>query len=335
MVSNQDERIDMLKIGVLGAGHLGKIHMKLIKEIETLELIGFYDPQDKNASKAEEKLGVKRYTDLEELIHACDAVDIVTSTISHYECARLALKNSKHIFIEKPMTSSLEEAFSLVELIKEAGVKAQIGHVERFNPAFLAVKDYPFDPMFIESHRLAQFNPRGTDVSVIHDLMIHDIDIILKLVNTNVKNIHASGVPIISDSPDIANARLEFDNGCVANVTASRLSIKNMRKTRVFQRDSYVSIDFLEKKTEIFRLYNEQPSDFNTFELDLGEDKAKKYIHFDTPEIVPVNSIKMELEEFALSIYHNTEPPVSALDGLRAMEVAYGVLDKIQRLNII
>jgi predicted dehydrogenase len=233
------------------------------------------------------------------------------------------------------MTSTLEEAYKLVELIKEAGVKAQIGHVERFNPAFLAVKDYPFKPMFIETHRLAQFNPRGTDVSVIHDLMIHDIDIILKLVNTNVKSIHASGVPIISDSPDIANARLEFDNGCVANVTASRLSVKNMRKTRIFQHDSYVSIDFLEKKTEIFKLYNEQPSDINTFELDLGENKAKKYIHFDTPEITPVNSIKMELEVFARSIYNNTETEVTAMDGLKAMEVAYGVLDKIQRLNII
>ncbi|MEJ6694259.1 MAG: Gfo/Idh/MocA family oxidoreductase [Chitinophagales bacterium] len=325
----------MLKIGVLGAGHLGKIHMKLINEIDVLELVGFYDPNDSNAQKAEEKLQVKRYTDLEELIHSCDAIDIVTSTISHFECARLVLKNTKHVFIEKPMTSTLEEAFQLVELIKEANVKAQIGHVERFNPAFLAVKDYAFDPMFIETHRLAQFNPRGTDVSVIHDLMIHDIDIILKLVNANVKNIHASGVPIISDSPDIANARIEFDNGCVANVTASRLSVKNMRKTRIFQRDSYVSIDFLEKKTEIFKLYNEQPSDINTFELDLGENKQKKYIHFDTPEIIPVNSIKMELESFANSIYQNKETEVTAMDGLKAMEVAYGVLDKIQRLNII
>lgn len=325
----------MLKIGVLGAGHLGKIHIKLIQEIETLELVGFYDPNDKNASKAEEKFGIKRYKDLEELIDACDAIDIVTATISHFECAQLALKRTKHIFIEKPMTSTLEEAYKLVELIKEAGVKAQVGHVERFNPAFLAVKDYPFNPMFIETHRLAQFNARGTDVSVVHDLMIHDIDIILKLVNTNVKSIHASGVPIISDSPDIANARLEFDNGCVANITASRLSLKNMRKTRVFQRDSYVTIDFLEKKTEIFKLYNTQPADFNTFELDMGENKDKKYIHFDTPEIEPINSIKMELEVFAHSIYQNKETQVTALDGLKAMEVAYGVLDKIQRLNII
>lgn len=324
----------MLKIGVLGAGHLGKIHIRLIKEIETIELVGFYDPNDANAEKAAEKYEVKRFTDIEELISACDAIDIVTPTISHFECAKMAIKKSKHIFLEKPMTSTLEEAYSLVDLIKEAGVKAQVGHVERFNPAFLAVKNYDFNPMFIETHRLAQFNPRGTDVSVIHDLMIHDIDIILKLVKTNIKKIHASGVPIISDSPDIANARLEFDNGCVANVTASRLSIKNMRKTRIFQRDAYVTIDFLEKKTEIFKLYNEQPSQHNTFELEMADNK-KKYIHFDTPKIEPINAIKLELECFAQSIYQNIQPEVTAMDGLKAMEVAYGVLDKIQRLNII
>lgn len=324
----------MLKIGVLGAGHLGKIHIRLIKEIETLELIGFYDPNDDNALKTAEKYEVKRFDDIEELIAACDAIDIVTTTVSHFECAKIAIKKGRHIFIEKPMTSTLEEAYALVELIKEAGIKAQVGHVERFNPAFLAVKDYDFNPMFIETHRLAQFNPRGTDVSVIHDLMIHDIDIILKLVKTNVKKIHASGVPIISDSPDIANARIEFDNGCVANITASRLSIKNMRKTRVFQRDAYVTIDFLEKKTEIFKLYNEQPSEKNTFELEMSDNK-KKYIHFDTPKIEPTNAIKMELEYFAQSIYQNKIPEVTAMDGLKAMEVAYGVLDKIQRLNII
>jgi predicted dehydrogenase len=325
----------MLKIGVLGAGHLGKIHIKLIQEIDDFELIGFYDISDENAALAEEQFGIKRYTDVEQLIAECDAVDIVTSTISHFEMAKIALKNSKHIFIEKPMTSTLEEAFLLVELIREAGVKAQVGHVERFNPAFLAVENYVNNPMFIETHRLAQFNPRGTDVSVIHDLMIHDIDIILKLVNANVKNIYASGVPIISDSPDIANARIEFDNGCVANVTASRISVKSMRKTRVFQRDAYVSVDFLNKKAEIFKLYNAQPDGVNTFELDLGSDKPKKFIHFDTPKIEPVNSIQMELELFAKSIINNTQPAVSALDGLKAMEVAYGILDKIQRLNII
>jgi predicted dehydrogenase len=326
---------NILNIGILGVGHLGKIHVKLLLEIPEFNVVGFYDVDDKNAQSTEEQYGIKRFTDLEALIDACDALDIVAATSAHFELAKLAIKNTKHIFIEKPMTSSLEEAIELVELVKEADIIAQIGHVERFNPAFLAVQDKITNPMFIETHRLAQFNPRGTDVSVIHDLMIHDIDIILKLVSGNVKNIYASGVPIISDSPDIANARIEFDNGCIANVTASRISIKNMRKTRVFQKDAYVSIDFLEKKAEIFKLYNAPQGDINTLELDLGADKAKKYIHFDTPKIEPVNSIKLELQHFHSSITHKTTPPVSALDGLKAMEVAYGILDKIQRLNII
>lgn len=326
---------NILNIGVLGVGHLGKIHVKLLLEIAEFNVVGFYDTDDENAQTTIEQFGIKRFTDLEELIQACDALDIVAATSAHFELAKLAIKNTKHIFIEKPMTSNLEEAIQLVELVKEADIIAQIGHVERFNPAFLAVQDSITDPMFIETHRLAQFNPRGTDVSVIHDLMIHDIDIILKLVNGNVKNIYASGVPIISDSPDIANARIEFDNGCVANVTASRISIKNMRKTRVFQKDAYVSIDFLEKKAEIFKLYNAPQGNINTLELDLGADKAKKYIHFDTPKIEPINSIKLELQHFHASITNQTTPPVSALDGLKAMEVAYGILDKIQRLNII
>lgn len=326
---------NILNIGVLGVGHLGKIHVKLLLEIEEFNVVGFYDTDDENAQKTIEQFGIKRFTDIEALIQACDALDIVAATTAHFELAKLAIKNTKHIFIEKPMTSDLEEAVQLVELVKEADIIAQIGHVERFNPAFLAVQDRITDPMFIETHRLAQFNPRGTDVSVIHDLMIHDIDIILKLVNGNVKNIYASGVPIISDSPDIANARIEFDNGCVANVTASRISIKNMRKTRVFQKDAYVSIDFLEKKAEIFKLYNAPQGNINTLELDLGADKAKKYIHFDTPKIEPINSIKLELQHFHSSITNQTTPPVSALDGLKAMEVAYGILDKIQRLNII
>jgi len=324
-----------IRIGVLGAGHLGKIHIKLLKEIERFELVGFYDQDSLTAIKVENDFGVKYFSDMEQLIASCDAIDIVTPTMSHFDCAYLALKQTKHIFIEKPMTASMSEAYKLLELIKEAGVKAQIGHVERFNPAYLAVKDYAFNPMFIETHRLAQFNPRGTDVSVVLDLMIHDIDIILKMVGKDVKKIHASGVPIISDSPDIANARIEFVNGAVANVTASRISMKNMRKSRIFQRDAYISIDFLEKETQIFKLYNEQPSEFNTFEVELGADKGSKYIHFDTPEIKPVNSIQMELELFGESIINDTETAVTAMDGLKAMEVAYDILDKIQKMNVI
>ncbi len=239
----------IIKIGVLGTGHLGKIHLKLIREITEYELVGFYDPNDANAMQTEREFGVKRYHDMNQLIDSVDAVDIVTNTISHYDCAVAAIKKGKHVFIEKPLANTLDEAKELISMAKDAGVHGMVGHVERFNPAFLAVKPYVFNPMFIEAHRLAQFNPRGTDVPVVLDLMIHDIDIILNLVKSTVKHISSSGVSVISSTPDIANARIEFENGCVANITASRISLKQMRKMRLFQKDGYISIDFLDKKT--------------------------------------------------------------------------------------
>ena len=246
----------MIKIGVLGAGHLGKIHIRLLKEIDKYELVGFYDADPEAAKEVEKEFGVKAFSSIESLIELVDAVDIVTPTITHYDCASKAIKNSKHIFIEKPVTNTIEEAKSLKGLSKEANVHVQVGHVERFNPAFIAARDYCSNPMFIETHRLAQFNPRGTDVSVVLDLMIHDIDIILSVVKSNIKRISASGVAVVSESPDIANARIEFDNGCVANLTSSRISMKNMRKSRFFQKDAYISVDFLDKKVDVIRLNN-------------------------------------------------------------------------------
>lgn len=325
----------MLKIGVLGAGHLGKIHLKLLKEIPGFELVGFFDPNDNNAAQAETTLGVARFSGVDKLIDSVDVVDIVTPTLSHYDCAMKAIKKTKHVFIEKPVTNTLEEAESLVSLVAEADVKAQVGHVERFNPAFLAVKDKELAPMFIETHRLAQFNPRGTDVSVILDLMIHDIDIILSIVKANVKKISASGVPIISKSPDIANARIEFDNGCVANVTASRISIKNLRKMRIFQHDAYISVNFLKKTTEIIRLSeNDMSGNPKAFEIPTGDENNRKFIHFETSDIKEVNSIKLELELFHEAIATNTEPPVTVLDGYQAMKVAYRILHKINKNGI-
>ncbi len=234
----------MLKAGVLGAGHLGKIHLRLLNESEKYELVGFYDPIKENAEKVAKEFGYKAFNSVEELIDAVDVVDIVTPTLSHFDCAKEAIEKSKHIFIEKPITKTVEEAETIVELAKQYTVKGQVGHVERFNPAFTAVKDTIKNPMFIETHRLAEFNPRGTDVPVVLDLMIHDIDAVLSVVNSKVKNVKASGVSIISETPDIANARIEFENGCVANLTASRISLKNMRKSRFFQRDAYISVDF-------------------------------------------------------------------------------------------
>ncbi len=323
----------MLKIGVLGAGHLGKIHIKCILQSEVYELVGFYDPDLEKAKDVEETLGVKFFPNMEQLIEAVDVVDIVTPTLSHYDCALLAIKKLKHIFIEKPITNTIEEADNLLKLVKEANIKVQVGHVERFNPAFLALKESmsTLNPMFIEAHRLSLFNPRGTDVSIVLDLMIHDIDIVLHMVKSEIKQISASGVAIVSSTPDIANARIEFFNGCVANLTASRISIKSMRKMRFFQKDAYCSVDFLEKKSEVLRLESETPEGKNFFPIDLGPEKGQKFIDFSYPKVYPTNAIQMELEALAESIHKNTTPPVSILDGVYALKTAHLILEKINQ----
>lgn len=323
----------MLKIGIFGAGHLGKIHIQQWKEIEGVDLVGFYDPNDENAAAATEQYQVARFTDKNLLLQQVDAVDIVSNTTQHYDIAKAALLLGKHIFVEKPFTNTLEEARELIKLVKEANVKCQIGHVERFNPALLALGDLQVKPMFIESHRLATFNPRGTDVSVILDLMIHDIDIVLHLVKSPVKRISASGVAVMSENPDIANARIEFDNGCVANLTSSRISLKRMRKMRLFQRDAYISVDFLDKKTEIIKLRAEEAAagmfDF-PIEMANGE---KKIISINTPEVPNINSIRMELAEFKSAVVNDLPVKVTAFDGYQAMEVAHQILKKMSLHN--
>lgn len=322
----------MLKIGVLGTGHLGKIHIRLIKElIDEFDLVGFYDPSDENASSVIEQFNIKRFENAEDLINAVDCVDIVTPTIAHYECASLAIRKTKHVFIEKPVTETIEEAKSLMNLAEEAGVKIQVGHVERFNPAFIAAKDHLSRPMFIEAHRLSQFNPRGTDVPVVLDLMIHDIDIILSVVKSGIKRISASGVAVVSDSADIANARIEFDNGCVANLTASRISMKNMRKARFFQKDAYISVDFLSKEVEIVRMetIEGEPGSFDIV-FNMGNGKPVKKIYFDKPDLEELNAIKEELRTFSEAIRTNTPTIVPLEDGYQALRVAYLIIDKLK-----
>ena len=318
----------MLKIGVIGAGHLGKFHLSNWAAIDGVQLVGFTDIDDANAEQVTLKYQIPRFSDVENLIDACDALDIVAPTSLHFELCELAIKKGKHVFVEKPLANTMEEAKTLVKLAKEANIKFQVGHVERFNPAFLALKDQVLHPMFIEVHRLAQFNPRGTDVSVILDLMIHDIDIILSLVKSNVNYISANGVAVMSDTPDIANVRIEFDNGCIANLTSSRISMKKMRKMRLFQKDAYIGIDFLEKKTEIIRL--NIPGDRNVFTFDIDTNNGKKTIAIANPPAMEVNAIKMELEEFRDAIVNNTETPVTVVDGFRAMDVAHQILEKIK-----
>jgi len=322
----------MLKIGVLGVGHLGKIHLKCIAEISGYELTGFYDPDPDVAGGVASKLGIKKFEHIENLIDAVDVVDIVTPTVSHFECARLSLKRTRHVFIEKPIVATPAEAKELMALADEAGVKVQVGHVERFNPAFLSVQPYFSQPMFIETHRLAEFNPRGTDVPVVLDLMIHDLDIVLSVVRSNVRKISASGVSIVSDTPDIANARIEFDNGCVANLTASRISLKNMRKSRFFQRDAYISVDFLAKTSQIVRMKDlpeGAPEDPLAMIIDLGQGKGRKQIMIEKTEVRPVNAIKMELESFADAIVRNKEPLVTIGDGYEALDLAHKIMGKI------
>jgi predicted dehydrogenase len=323
----------MLKIAVFGTGHLGKFHLNNWKEIEGVELVGFYDPNDKAAKTVAEKYQLQRYTDPEELMSLCDAADIVAPTNHHFELCQLAVRKGRHVFVEKPMCNTMEEANELVKLVREANIKLQVGHVERFNPAFLAVKDLKLNPMFIEVHRLSQFNPRGTEVSVILDLMIHDIDIIMSLVKSDVKNVYANGVAVMTDTPDIANVRIEFDNGCVANLTSSRISMKKMRKIRLFQRDAYIGIDFLEKKSEIIRMKN--PDDNDAFTFDIETNHGKKTIAISNPVVKEVNAIKMELEHFRDAILHDSPIPVSEVDGLRAMDVAHQILQKIQRTTAV
>lgn len=317
----------MLKAGVLGAGHLGKIHLKLLQESTEYELVGFYDPIDSYAEQVEKEFGYRFVKSIDELIELVDVIDIVTPTLNHFECAKKAIEKGRHIFIEKPITKTVEEAKILRDLVQQMNVRGQVGHVERFNPAFTAVAAMVENPMFIECHRLAEFNPRGTDVPVVLDLMIHDIDIILSVVNSEVKEVHASGVSVISDTPDIANARIEFENGCVANLTASRISMKNMRKSRFFQKDAYISVDFLEKKSEVVKMKDapENPDDFAMI-LQNAEGN-KKQIYFENPEILANNAILDELESFSKAIQTNTTPVVSLKQGAKALEVAQQIID--------
>ena len=317
----------MLKAGVLGAGHLGKIHLKLLNQSNKYELVGFYDPIKENAEKVAAEFGYKSFNTIQELLDAVDVIDIVTPTLSHFDCAKEAIEKGKHIFIEKPITKTVEEAEMLIELAKKHNVKGQVGHVERFNPAFTAVKDSIQNPMFIETHRLAEFNPRGTDVPVVLDLMIHDIDIILSVVKSKVLSVHASGVSVISETPDIANARIKFENGCVANLTASRISLKNMRKSRFFQKDAYIAVDFFEKATEVVKMKDaaENPGDFDM--ILQNAEGIKKQIYFENPSVQGNNAILDELETFADAINNNTTPIVTLEQGTEALRVAQMIIN--------
>lgn len=321
---------ERLRVGILGAGHLGRIHVQQWKELPECEVVGVFDPHPEKRESVAAEFGVRSAGSMSDLLDLCAAVDVVTPTPHHFHCASAAMELGKHVFIEKPVTQTLDEAQRLIDLAQRHGVKAQVGHVERFNPAFIQAKPWLVDPMFIETHRLAEFQPRGTDVPVVLDLMIHDLDIVLNVVDSPVRTVSASGVAVLSDSPDICNARIEFANGCVANLTASRISLKKMRKSRFFQRDAYIAVDMLAKEAEVVRMRTVvgTPDPF-AVTIDLGE-KGVREIGFEKPVIPATNAIREELRAFTKAILTDSATEVPLLDGFRALELAQKVLDAMQ-----
>ena len=324
-----------MRIGVAGAGHLGKIHLRCIQQISEYELVGFYDTNPDTREMVTTEFGVQAFDDYTSLVASCDILDIVTPTGTHYALASEALIAGKHVFIEKPVCATMLEARELLQLAKSKGLKVQVGHVERFNPAFQAIEPYGFEPMFIEGHRLAQFNPRGTDVSVVLDLMIHDLDLILHLIHAPVKEIHANGVAVISREPDICNARIVFENGATVNLTASRISLKNMRKLRLFQPHCYVSIDFLEKEVQIVQLADEISPDQVSEYIPLDTGNGRKYIKLESPVVQPNNAIVDELRKFLQSIQEDRPVLVDLEDGTRALDIAFRIMEKIKASHAV
>jgi predicted dehydrogenase len=326
-----EKRMEKIKMGVVGTGHLGSLHAKMYAQIPSVELVGVFDLDGERAKKIAAEFGTRAFADVGELLGMVQGVNIATTTTAHFEVARQALERGIHTFIEKPITETIEQARTLVGIAEKNKLALQVGHIERFNPAILALEQYRIRPLFIESHRLAQFNPRGSEVAVVLDLMIHDIDLILSLVRSPVTRIDANGVAVVSGSEDIANARLQFENGCVANVTASRISQNKMRKMRLFQNDAYISIDFSQGLSEVFRLVDENdPNVKPTMMLGkIDQGSQKRLIVYEQPEVKEVNALKYELELFVRSIQDGTEPAVTGKDGLQALEVAQEILRMI------
>lgn len=311
-----------MNVGIVGLGHLGKIHLKLLGEIPEFTLSAIYDIDKTVIDNLVYQKNVKSCNNYQELLDCCEAVLIITPTPSHFELASEAIKKGKHVFIEKPATSNPDDTKKLINLSKEAGVKVQVGHVERFNPAFTAAKTYIDNPTYVHIERLACYNSRGTDVSVVLDLMIHDIDLLLNTIKSKVKKISASGSTIISQSPDLANVRIEFENGCIANITANRIATHNVRKMDIFQRNTFIHVDLLNKSTIVRAI---KPITSNTSNkgivLDPGNGQQKFEVIQNQPIINPVNAIKTELESFYKSIIEDLPLAVSLLDAEIALQL--------------
>ncbi len=328
--------MNKLKVAVIGTGHLGKLHTKMFKSMENCELVGVYDSNQEQLKSVSSEFNVPGSSSLDELLKKVDAVSIAATTTAHYELAKKCFEFGVHVFIEKPITTTIKEAEELVDISEKKNLNLQVGHIERFNPALVSMEKYIDEPKFIQTDRLAQFNPRGTDVAVVLDLMIHDIDIILSLVKSDVVDVQANGVAVVSDHLDIANARLQFANGAVANVTASRISQKKLRKMRIFQKDSYIALDFVTGVAESYRLVapdaEVSPSLISFGEIGVG-DKRKKLV-YEQPEQKELNALQYELQLFVDSVIKKTKPLVSGIDGLRALKVAQIIIQKIEGQRI-
>ncbi|MFC2093785.1 Gfo/Idh/MocA family protein [Bacteroidota bacterium] len=326
-----------INVSVIGCGHLGRIHIKNLKEIEiesgSIKLSGVYDIDLEKCNSAADQFDVTVFNSFDDLLKNSNSIIVVTPTSTHFQIAYKAIEQNKNIFIEKPVTDDVNDARKLLAIAKGKEINIQVGHIERFNPALLSLEKYNLAPLFIETHRLAQFNPRGTDVSVVQDLMIHDIDVILNIVKSEVQSIHANGVAIITDKIDIANVRIKFDNGCVANITSSRISQNKMRKMRIFQRNAYISIDFLKNSSEVFRLVDSKSSESISPMFSLGtikrEDKDFNIV-YEQPSIEEINPMKYELNKFFDCIRSGTEPVVQLKDGIQALEVATRINEEIE-----
>jgi predicted dehydrogenase len=327
--------MNKLKIGIIGVGHLGKLHAKMFSEIKNSELVGIFDIDAENSKAAGDEFGLRVFESEESLLDKIDAASVAVTTSAHYEVAKRCLERGVHVFLEKPITSTISEAETLVKLASEKKLTLQVGHIERFNPALVSLEEYISNPVFIESDRLSQFNPRGTDVAVVLDLMIHDIDVILSLIKSEVKKIDASGVAVVSDNVDIANARIQFENGAVANVTASRISQKKMRKMRIFQKDNYIGLDFVTGASEVYRLLSaEDTISSGTSFVEIGVGDKKKRLVYEQPQVKEINALSYELELFVEAVINKTRPVVSGEDGLRALTVANEIIKKIEESKL-
>ncbi len=327
--------MEKVKIGVVGVGHLGDHHTRIISQIPDTELVGVVDVDQDKAKRIAQKYNTRYFEKLDDLLAETSAISLVVPTTVHYPLALMILERGKDLLIEKPITETVPQAEELVDLAQAKNLILQVGHIERFNPAFKALEKYRPEPKFIESHRLAQFNPRGTDVAVILDLMIHDLDLILNLVKSPIKQIEAVGVAVIAESEDICNARLTFENGCVANVTASRISARALRKMRLFQKDSYISLDFMQKVVEIYRLVDikqlsREEKEKKTVVGNIPVEQVGKTVIYERPEIQDQDMLTAELKSFISSVQTRSSPLVTGEDGKKALEVALKIKEKAE-----